>query len=85
MSLRSLTAFATTPLVCYMAGTGVGIRSVPCTYVWQVLASAFAQYYIFAYIIFIALCIITSPMLLVEVFGLSNNMPVHYIYTHAHT
>ena len=81
-----------------MAGTGLGIRSVPCAYVWQVLvsllnharcvwqvlASAFAQYYIFAYIIFIGLCIITSPMLLVELFGLSNNMPVHYIYTHAH-
>jgi hypothetical protein len=45
----------------------------------QVVASAFAQYYIFAYAIFIGLSILTSGII-VAIFTLNLNMPIRIIF-----
>ena len=46
----------------------------------QMVASAFAQYYIFAYVLFAALCAATSGPFWADVFGLDGNTPARIVF-----
>ena len=44
------------------------------------MASAFAQYYIFAYVLFALACVTTTGLLWVNVFSLSGNTPLRIVF-----
>lgn len=47
---------------------------------FQVVASAFAQYYIFAYAFFAIFCAATSGQIWVNVFSLAGNTPLRIAF-----